>query len=664
MLPSFAERVSRWPKPVQRACPAVLVWATLMLLAPSSADAGQYHVLQCSRYGNAAPMFSASTNAAMTTADACVPNSTTGYSSLEIQAPAATTTGDSAGWTATTPSPLLNIVGVYTPSDTVFADCALASDGFTATFLWSSGRQAINLVGSGASGNLCPADGISVTIPSSRWFAWASGCYLRATCTEGGTGSLLYVRGIDLTVEEDTGPTITPTSTSLVNEDGQWVRGTWPLAFTTNDPSGVCSTKAVVDGFEIDGAGSLPDRSQWQQCPQLGYDQSIDTSQYPDGPMPLQELATNAAIVTSTGSQTVNVDNQPVNLSMSGPTDAPSTAGTQYVTATATAGPSGVSGITCSTDGAPLQWYPGATASIPVQGLGAQQVSCVAQNNASDSSGAAAYSQWQNFDLSIRQPSLSTVSFAHIARALRCTTRRQRIHVPGRWIFERIHGHRVRVRVPAQTRTVKVTHCRGPASRRGARSTRRIRFGRPTVVSGWVGTSDAVALPGATVRVMTAPDNGSSRFQTALTTTTNADGVWTATLPAGPSRLIHAEFDGSGTVEPAVSPNATVIVKGRTTLTIRPHATRWGGRIRISGRLHGGYIPRGGELVVLWIGWRGGSAEIGHLYARRNGTFSTPYTFLRGNGTVTYHVWATPARESSYPFAPTRSRAAPITVRP
>ena len=71
----------------------------------------------------------------------------------------------------------------------------------------------------------------------------------------------------------------------------------------------------------------------------------------------------------------------------------------------------------------------------------------------------------------------------------------------------------------------------------------------------------------------------------------------------------------------------------------------------------------GGELV-LWIGWRGGSTEIGHLYSWLDGSFASRYTFLRGNGTETYRLWATTARESAYPYAPGRSRARAVTVRP
>ena len=51
-----------------------------------------------------------------------------------------------------------------------------------------------------------------------------------------------------------------------------------------------------------------------------------------------------------------------------GPTDALSTAGTQYITAAATAGPSGVAGIYCSLDNAPYIQHAGANVRIPIQG--------------------------------------------------------------------------------------------------------------------------------------------------------------------------------------------------------------------------------------------------------------------------------------------------------
>jgi hypothetical protein len=67
---------------------------------------------------------------------------------------------------------------------------------------------------------------------------------------------------------------------------------------------------------------------------------------------------------------------------------------------------------------------------------------------------------------------------------------------------------------------------------------------------------------------------------------------------------------------------------------------------------------------VLKIGWAGGSAEIGHIYSTLNGDFRAPYTFLRGNGTETYQIWAVTARESGYPYAIGSSRRVQVRVEP
>jgi hypothetical protein len=166
------------------------------------------------------------------------------------------------------------------------------------------------------------------------------------------------------------------------------------------------------------------------------------------------------------------------------------------------------------------------------------------------------------------------------------------------------------------------------------------------------------------VRILAAPDDGRGAFTTAAITRTRGNGAWTARIGPGPSRLIKAVYGGGDTVEPTSSVLARLVVPASLQLNISPHRTHWGGTIDISGRLRGGYIPPSGKVVVLRIGWRGGWTEIGHLYARRNGTFHSTYTFLRGNGTETYHLWAVTTHETDYPYAPGRSHATYVTVGP
>jgi hypothetical protein len=125
---------------------------------------------------------------------------------------------------------------------------------------------------------------------------------------------------------------------------------------------------------------------------------------------------------------------------------------------------------------------------------------------------------------------------------------------------------------------------------------------------------------------------------------------------------VEAGYAGTTTLEPSASAPVQLVVPASVSMAISTHRARWGGKIRLSGRLNGGHVPRSGELVVLWIGWHGGFTEIGHLYTGSDGRFGSTYTFLRGNGTETYRLWATTASESDYPYAPASSRKSTITV--
>ncbi|MDQ6816359.1 MAG: hypothetical protein M3018_02995, partial [Actinomycetota bacterium] len=241
-------------------------------------------------------------------------------------------------------------------------------------------------------------------------------------------------------------------------------------------------------------------------------------------------------------------------------------------------------------------------------------------------------------------------------RVIRCHAHTARIKVQV-WVTVVEHGKRVRVRRTRVVRVVLPPHL-VTASRK------RVRFGHRTTVSGWLGTTRFKALAGQTVEVLTAPDNGQGAFTPAAVVSTNVDGFWNAHLPPGPSRLVEAIYAGGADTEPSTSSQAHLVVPASVRLHVRPTATRWGRTIYISGSLQGGYLPPAGELVVLWIGWRGGSAEIGHLYTGPDGRFQAPYTFLRGNGTQHYQLWSATARESDYPFSAARSRRISVTVGP
>ena len=87
--------------------------------------------------------------------------------------------------------------------------------------------------------------------------------------------------------------------------------------------------------------------------------------------------ATDAAGATGTQSETVDVDNSSPTVTLTGPTSAPSTTGTQYVTATGGGSIAPIVDIQCSVDGAPTRApeEPRVTpASAPYRPDGAQEM--------------------------------------------------------------------------------------------------------------------------------------------------------------------------------------------------------------------------------------------------------------------------------------------------
>ena len=337
----------------------------------------------------------------------------------------------------------------------------------------------------------------------------------------------IYLNSIQLTAEEDQGPSLTAVgSDNLWYQAGHWVWNPpgdlWSTALSGTDPSGVCQMWATLNGVQINSPGQTPDTAVWQQCPDWTWSASVDTRNYvpASGSLALTLAGSNAAGVVSAPAEKLDVDNDPVQLSLSGPTTASTSSGTQYVTATASAGPSGVA-IGCSLDGSPQRWQSGTVEQVPVGGAGDHVVSCEAHNGAVDPQGQYAYSAPQSWSLDIGEPTVSAIGFAKIADALKCGRARERVTIPAHWATVRRHHQLVHVHKRAHTKTVSVERCHPRivwqrrtvwvAVRRhgklvSVKRTKRVRvpliphtvmqakkrvaYGRGTAVSGWLGTAE------------------------------------------------------------------------------------------------------------------------------------------------------------------------------
>ena len=284
----------------------------------------------------------------------------------------------------------------------------------------------------------------------------------------------------------------------------------------------------------------------------------------------------------------------------------------------------------------------------------------------------------QTLTLPVRVGSVSSVSLARIADPARAVRVRERVRVGWHLVTVKRHHRRVRIKRGGYFRRITVIRLLERCSRERVRvsrhrwreirachpprlvltSTERVRYGHSVIVHGVLTTSQGVPLPGQTIRILTAPANGQNQFTQATVATTAPDGSWTVTLAPGPSRIIQGAYDGTPTVAPA-SGQATVTVPAKVKLIrVSPKQVPWGGTVRITGQLEGGYLPAGGALLRLRIGYRSSYSTYGvQTHVTGNGRFTTNYTFGPNNPAIHESLWFQVASlpMGSYPFAPAAS---------
>ncbi len=460
----------------------------------------------------------------------------------------------------------------------------------------------------------------------------------------------------------------------------------------------MCLLSATLNGETVASSSTTSQNNAvWKQCPGEGVNQAVDTTRFGNGAMPLGLYSQDASNVPASITKTVYVDNIQPTISLSGPTDAPSTAGAQSVTAIASAGPSGVDGISCSVDNAPARWFPGASAQVPVTGVGEHSISCAAANNAVDTAGNHGWSAPATWSVKIGDPTINGITFGHVVDALRCRHAKERVRMPARWVTVRQHHQRVKVKHRAHFVIKNVTRCHPRTTikrvvvrvreRRDGKTVwikrhqrervvllphtknsyqLRVGHGKTATVSGWLGNYAGVALGGQPITVFTAPDNGLGQFTSAGVATTSATGWWGVKLPAGPSRLVEAVYGGGPTTEGSVSNQIALTVPAKIRLlSVSPRKVAWGQTVRLVGKLYDGYLPAGGALVRLRIGEGSAQTTYGvREHVGGSGRFTTTYTFGQGVASIHRAYWFQLASlpTGNYPYAPAASQKLTVDV--
>jgi hypothetical protein len=603
---------------------------------------------------------------------------------------------------------------------------------------------------------------------SSSYWGFQIWCPVGSSCTGGAS---IELSSVTLTATESSGPTLTPEGSENLwdqNAAGEWIWNPsddpWPLTLSASDPSGVCSVGASLAGEGLPGPSAVPNTSRWQQCPDPTWTPddgaSVDTRDYVAGASSLQLglTAKNAAGVTTSESETVQVDNDPVGVSFATPNDPNPTVWVNHpvtIDATATAGPSGVGGMNCSVDDQAPGPYP--VGGISVNGDGTHTVSCTAWNNAVDPQGQpnsttnsievhideapptlqfepqnpgdptalvvdatddesgvatgsiemaqAGSNDWTtlpttlnggqlstHFDdadrigpyvfkatscdnvgncasateqltLPLRTASDSEVSLTSIVSPVHHRVVYERVLVGWHWLTIRRDGQLVRIKVGGHFKTIKVLEATGP--KQHATSTLRVPYGRGVTIHGLYTTNQGMPLARQPVYIVAAPDNHTDAFAPLTTVTTTADGSWTATVPPGPSRIIQAVTDGTATILPSSGQVTTIVPADIKLLDVWPRHVAWGGTVHLVGQLLGGYLPPGGALVRLRIGYGSTYTTYGvQEHVTGDGRFSTVATFGPGDPSIyrTYWFQIASLPMGNYPYAPAASQRVPVTV--
>jgi len=626
-------------------------------------------------------IFTPSRDPGMITYDHCA-----GGSGLDLDPHGTAYAGQYARWQANAPAGL-RIVLVYIPPGEMIARTVNDGTGYGGGVYWSGGGQGFSDYQS-----TLGASGFSSSYVGFQLVCGYSVCGKKAGVPD------VQLHDIGLQVQETQGPGLSA-GAGLWQSSG-WVRSDWPLSFTGDSPSGVCALSASLDGQPVGYAAFPLNDTVWHQCSATGLSTTVHTGQFSDGATSLILHGSDAAQVSTPDSfttRTIYIDNQTPNISFAGsPSDASAAAGTQLVNVTGAAGPSGVSSVSCSLDGAPYQSYAQASVQVPVSGVGIHHLSCIASNNARSASGQVASSASQIWTLSIREPTVSVISFSRLVGALRCHKVTVRVKVPGRVVVVHRHHKLVAVHHRGRSRLERVERCRPRVVLRRVttvvivhrhhhlvkvKHTRivrvvlvphivgerveRVPYGHATTVGGWLGTSAGAGLGGQPVEVLTAPDNGQHAFAPLGVVTTAPNGFWSADLPPGPSRLVLAVYHGGALTEPDFSGLVRTVVPAKVRLISVTPRVPWGGTVRIVGQLEGGYLPPGGALVRLRIGQGSHPFTYGvHEHVGGDGVFTTTYTFGAGEPSVheSFFFQIASLPTGNYPYAPAASRRLSVIV--
>jgi hypothetical protein len=190
-------------------------------------------------------------------------------------------------------------------------------------------------------------------------------------------------------------------------------------------------------------------------------------------------------------------------------------------------------------------------------------------------------------------------------------------------------------------------------------------YGAKVRITGRLLSSAGRPIAGAALRVLTRDRRQSARFVDRYGATTDADGIYRVTVRAGASRLTQVAWR-SHTKDPGFQESAYLTLNARasSSLSARPRAVAVGGRLRLSGTVHGTIPSRGVPLIFQGREGHGHYATFREGHADRHGRFSVRYRFRSASSrghTFTFRVKL--RGDARFPYANGYSKRVSVRVR-
>jgi hypothetical protein len=354
------------------------------------------------------------------------------YGSVHIMAPVGGSAyNDRQLWEIDSPNAALTITGTQFASIETDNINNAGEAGYGGGAYWNGGGQPLNTDQSDDQLGFGSDPDSSTAAFSSQYFGLQVVCSDSSGCDGQGSqaNAEIVTNGfVSVAVQENQAPgLIAVGSNNLFYQANHWIWNApgdpWSAAISGTDPSGICNMDVTVDNQQVGQVANTPNQAVWQQCPSPESDNAeVDTTNFvpSSGQLTLGISDQNAALVSTAVTSTLDVDNVAPTVSITPLNDANpggwSVNHSVTLRVTPAAGPSGLSGVSCSdtvgTTATPLTLTPDpdapGTYDVTVDGNGAHTVTCAVANTAVDPQGAHnSGSAAETVDIDEQPPSLS-----------------------------------------------------------------------------------------------------------------------------------------------------------------------------------------------------------------------------------------------------------------